>query len=332
MRRAARGAAAGVPRLPVLLPDRRHRQPGAEFRPVRADRRADRGRRTSTRSRTSRSACSDAIADDSRRRRRPHHAGARTTRRCSVDVDRLRAAQAGRDRSATWRNNLLISLSSTVAGGAVLLPESGQQRELHRGGADRRPDSIDSVQQSARHAASALPGSASLLQPDAVERRCRRCRRRLSQTLADIATVIPARQPRSEISHYTVQRVIDVDANRRRPRSRLRRQRHPEGRSRALGPLPAGMQDHIRGQNEVMEQSFRSLLLGLILAIAPGLPAAGGAVPVLGRSVHHHDGGARRAGRHPLDAGADRHHHQRRVADGRDHGGRHRRSRTRSCW
>ena len=43
--RAIRADAAGaVPRQPVLLPDRRYRQPGAEFRPAGADRRADPGR------------------------------------------------------------------------------------------------------------------------------------------------------------------------------------------------------------------------------------------------------------------------------------------------
>ena len=40
--------------------------------------------------------------------------------------------------------------------------------------------------------------------------------------------------------------------------------------------------------------------------------------------VHHHGGGAGGAGRHPLDAGADPHHDQRRVAHGCHHGGRHR--------
>ena len=50
----------------------------------------------------------------------------------------------------------------------------------------------------------------------------------------------------------------------------------------------------------------------------------GGAVPVLARSAHHHGRRAGRAGRHPVDAGAHRHDAQRRVADGRDHGGGHR--------
>ena len=42
--RHPRQAARRVPRQHLLFPDRRHRQPGAEFRPVGADRRADPGR------------------------------------------------------------------------------------------------------------------------------------------------------------------------------------------------------------------------------------------------------------------------------------------------
>src|SRR5439155_26049067 len=34
-----------------------------------------------------------------------------------------------------------------------------------------------------------------------------------------------------------------------------------------LGPLPKGMRIHVRGQNEVMDQSFRLLGLGLVLAV-----------------------------------------------------------------
>ncbi|HVH10628.1 MAG TPA: efflux RND transporter permease subunit, partial [Gemmatimonadales bacterium] len=39
------------------------------------------------------------------------------------------------------------------------------------------------------------------------------------------------------------------------------------GHIAALGPLPAGMRINVRGQGEVMSASFRSLGLGLILAI-----------------------------------------------------------------
>jgi multidrug efflux pump subunit AcrB len=84
--------------------------------------------------------------------------------------------------------------------------------------------------------------------------------------ISDIATVRPATSMQS-ISHYTVQRVVDVAAN-------------IDGRD--LGStaadikkviadvqkdLPSTVKIFLRGQNEVMEGSFRNLGFGLILAI-----------------------------------------------------------------
>ncbi len=85
-----------------------------------------------------------------------------------------------------------------------------------------------------------------------------------TQMLSGIAEVHPGGSP-EQINHYTVQRVIDVGAN-------------VEGRDLGtvaadiqkkidgLGKLPPGMKITLRGQNQVMNQSFRSLGLGLILA------------------------------------------------------------------
>jgi len=86
-----------------------------------------------------------------------------------------------------------------------------------------------------------------------------------TQVLSGIAAVQPGGSA-EQINHYTVQRVIDVGAN-------------VEGRDLGsvaadiqkkidrLGKLPPGMRVTVRGQNEVMNQSFRSLGLGLILAV-----------------------------------------------------------------
>src|SRR5256885_2085354 len=80
------------------------------------------------------------------------------------------------------------------------------------------------------------------------------------------ASAPPSSTSRSAISHYTVQRILDVAAS-------------PDGRDLGsivsdirkkiaeLGELPAGMQIMVRGQNEVMERSFHMLGLGLILAV-----------------------------------------------------------------
>jgi multidrug efflux pump subunit AcrB len=82
-------------------------------------------------------------------------------------------------------------------------------------------------------------------------------------TLSNISEIYPRNSP-SQINHYTVQRVLDLEAS-------------VEGRdlgsvSAAIQKkvdavkLPPGMRIHVRGQNEVMQSSFRSLGLGLILA------------------------------------------------------------------
>ncbi|HEY4392868.1 MAG TPA: efflux RND transporter permease subunit, partial [Polyangia bacterium] len=85
-----------------------------------------------------------------------------------------------------------------------------------------------------------------------------------TQLLSGVAEIAPGGSP-EQINHYTVQRVIDVGAN-------------VEGRDlgsvasdiqkkiAALGKLPPGMKITLRGQNQVMTDSFRSLGLGLILA------------------------------------------------------------------
>ena len=127
----------------------------------------------------------------------------------------------------------------------------------------------------------------------------------------------------NSVNHYTVQRVIDIAAN-------------VDGRD--LGVVAADIQAAIDEVSKglpitIDDRSCRPERGDAELVPQPrprhdpggraGLCAAGGAVPVLDRSVHHHDGGARRADRHPVDAGAVAHHDQRRVADGRDHVDRH---------
>jgi multidrug efflux pump subunit AcrB len=84
--------------------------------------------------------------------------------------------------------------------------------------------------------------------------------------LGDIATIVP-RVSLESVNHYTVQRVVDVAAN-------------IDGRdlgsvaadiSRAIAAeskgLPITTHILIRGQNEVMQASFRLLGLGMILAV-----------------------------------------------------------------
>jgi multidrug efflux pump subunit AcrB len=82
--------------------------------------------------------------------------------------------------------------------------------------------------------------------------------------LSGVADLRPTATP-NQITHFTVQRVLDVAAN-------------AEGRDlggvvhdidakiAALGKLPPGVKITVRGQSEVMNESFRSLGFGLILA------------------------------------------------------------------
>ncbi len=176
----------------------------------------------------------------------------------TVNVDRLRAAQAGiaqRDVA----NNLLVSLSSSglVAPSYFLNPHNNVNYTVVVKTPLPQLASVDQVMATPLTTGvpidsnSAGPGPAAV--PEAP-----------TQMLSGIASVSPGGSP-EQINHYTVQRVIDVGAN-------------VEGRDLgnvaadiqkkidALGKLPPGVKVTLRGQNQVMNQSFRMLGLGLILA------------------------------------------------------------------
>ncbi|MFI5245776.1 MAG: efflux RND transporter permease subunit, partial [Gemmatimonadales bacterium] len=86
-----------------------------------------------------------------------------------------------------------------------------------------------------------------------------------AQTISNIASVSDEVVP-NEIDHYTVQRVVDVNAN-------------VEGSDlgsvvsgidkviAGIGKIPPGMLILVRGQGEVMRQTFARLALGLVVAI-----------------------------------------------------------------
>ncbi|MCE5335687.1 MAG: efflux RND transporter permease subunit [Desulfobacteraceae bacterium] len=182
-----------------------------------------------------------------------------------VDVDRYRAASLGltqRDISSS----LLTSLSSStlVAPSYFLNPKNNVnysvvvQTPINR---IRSVDSIDYMPVSSSSVGSLLPSAPTdsiPVPPSAVPKFT-------APTLSDFSAIRHRVSPEN-INHYTVQRVVNLDLG-------------VEGRDLGgvtsdirkkigeLGELPAGMRIHIRGQNEVMEQSFRSLGLGLILAI-----------------------------------------------------------------
>ncbi len=83
--------------------------------------------------------------------------------------------------------------------------------------------------------------------------------------LSTVAQVERTTTP-AAISHYTVQRVLDIEAG-VEGRDLGSVVRGIQKKIAALGPLPPGTRILIRGQSEIMEQSFASLALGLVVAI-----------------------------------------------------------------
>ncbi|HEV2495528.1 MAG TPA: efflux RND transporter permease subunit [Terriglobia bacterium] len=178
-----------------------------------------------------------------------------------VDVDRARAAELGLSQRDV-ANTVLISLSSSslVSPSFFLNPANGVNYTV----AVQIPiQQIDSVR-SLLSTPLTPPSAATLLQPASLPSPTA-LPEAPAETLGNVATVHPEVSP-GEINHYTVQRVLDVEGS-------------ADGRDMgavihdirqkiaALGKLPPGMRINVRGQNQVMEESFRSLLEGLVLSI-----------------------------------------------------------------
>src|SRR2546423_1837772 len=178
-----------------------------------------------------------------------------------VQVDRVRAAQLGLSQRDV-ANSMLISLSSSglIAPSFFLNPANNVNYAVSVQTPIARLASVPSLLATPlTPAGGARPadgsGTPALAEPPEAP----------AVVLGNVASVSPGAAP-GVVSHYTVQRVIDVEAG-------------VEGRDlggvvgdirsriAALGTLPPGMRITVRGQGEVMAASFRSLGLGLILAI-----------------------------------------------------------------
>ncbi len=176
-----------------------------------------------------------------------------------LDVDRQRASEMGLSQSDV-ANSVLVSLASSalVAPSFYINPTNDVNYLV----AVKEPledlNSVPNVLDMPMTAATPLMQVAQSGAPADVPHAS-------TQTLGNIARLSNRVEP-NEIDHYTVQRVLDVDAN-------------VEGadlgsvvsgiqaKVTALGKLPAGMSISIRGQGEVMHQAFSSLGLGLVVAI-----------------------------------------------------------------
>jgi len=178
-----------------------------------------------------------------------------------VDVDRLRAARVGvaqRDVA----NGLLVSLSGNgqLAPSYFLNPANGVNYTVVVKSPLANLDSPDKLLATPF----GLPGSANLLQADPFKAAGPGAQSTF-QPLSNLASIQRISTP-SEINHYTVQRVLDVMAN-AEGRDLGSVVKDIEAQIKALGPLPPPMKIRIRGQNEVMTESFRSLGGGLVIAI-----------------------------------------------------------------
>ncbi|HKW41586.1 MAG TPA: efflux RND transporter permease subunit [Gemmatimonadales bacterium] len=178
-----------------------------------------------------------------------------------IQVDRERAAQLGLSQRDV-ANSMLISLSSSglVAPSFFLNPINNVNYVVAVQTPIARLASVPSL------LATPLtpPNGGQVLDPGRVAPPAE-LPEAPAMTLGNVASVLPGASP-GVVSHYTVQRVLDVAAG-VEGRDLGSVVRDIRGRIRALGPLPAGMRITVRGQGEVMTTSFKSLGLGLILAV-----------------------------------------------------------------
>jgi multidrug efflux pump subunit AcrB len=173
-----------------------------------------------------------------------------------IDVDRLRAAKL-RVSQRDVANNMLTSLSSSVlvSPNFFLNPQNNVNYSVAVQTPIERIKSVDDLLGTAVSTPIPLAAVDPAALPAAPVMR-----------LGDMATVYP-RSSLESVNHYTVQRELDIAAN-------------VDGRD--LGATAADIQSaindiskglpitthiDIRGQNEVMQASFRSLALGMILAV-----------------------------------------------------------------
>ena len=178
----------------------------------------------------------------------------------NVNVDRVRAARLGMTQRDV-ANNLLISLSSssTVAPSWYINPTNSVNYAV----AVQVPyQKISSVQDLLSMPVTFGSGPFSS-NPSATPKDVPTAQ---SQTLGNLATVTTGSEF-NQFNHYTVQRTMNISAN---------VEGHDLGsvssaiqkKINALGKLPPGMRIILRGQSDVMNYSFQTMGLGLILAIA----------------------------------------------------------------
>ncbi len=177
-----------------------------------------------------------------------------------LNVDRIRALQLGltqRDIS----NSMLISLSSSslVAPSFFLNPaNSVNYSVVVKTPLEDLATVGDILGTTITPATQALPKTSGFPSPLTLPHA-------QAQRLGNLVTLNSA-TTMNEINHSNVQRVLNITAN-VEGRDLGSVQSAIEGAISSLGKLPGGMKINVRGQGETMRTSFRSLGLGIILAI-----------------------------------------------------------------
>lgn len=178
-----------------------------------------------------------------------------------VDVDQSRAAQIGLTQREV-SNNLLTSLSSSgvISPSYYVNPTNNVSYLVAVKTPLQRVDSMAGILSTPI----TPPTASNLVQADA-QPGLSTLPSAPTETLGNIAGISTQGTP-GEVTHHTVQRVVsvslDVDG-----RDLGAVASDIEGKIRSLGKLPVGMKISVRGQAEVMNQSFRNLALGLLVAI-----------------------------------------------------------------
>jgi len=164
-----------------------------------------------------------------------------------VNVDRVKALQLGIDQSSV-ASDLLISLSSSflLSPNFWLDPKNGVNYNVN---VQVPQHIVDSVAELANTPLTAA-------QDGAVH---------APQFLGNVATITQTVEP-AALDHYTVQRVIDVNAG-VAGRDLGSSSSDVQRAINSMGKLPRGTDVMIRGQSQAMRESFGSLELGLVLAI-----------------------------------------------------------------
>ncbi len=178
-----------------------------------------------------------------------------------LDVDREKAAQVG----LTQKDVADATLITLTGNGGVsptryLNPRNGVDYNVTVKVPTAAVDSVDALLRTP-----VTPPSAAAINQSAEARDPLALPEAPAQTLGNLATVRPLATA-NEVDHHTVQRVMDVMAG-VQGRDLGGVVSDIQARLDHLGPLPKGMRVTLRGQNEVMHDSFHSMGLGLILAI-----------------------------------------------------------------